>query len=122
MGHKTHIGWVAVIPLMMCAIPGYSEDVRLPPKIVKIEPVQARVEIWACDGPSVSLKTPKWKCDEEHHGDIVSAYRVTYVRGNQQFVTVLPYRPDEKSAPVEYDAEADARAGFSMRAVLRELK
>lgn len=116
MNHKSHVRLMAIVVVMICAIPCYAEDLRLPPKIVKIEPVQARVDVLGCGGPSVSLNLPKWKCDKEHHGEIIAAYRVTYVRGHQKFVTVLPYRPDEESKPVEA-----SKTGFEVDIVLREI-
>lgn len=102
--------------LMVCAVPVYAEDVRQPPKIVNVDPVQARIEVLGCGGPSVSLNLPKWKCAEDHHGEVIAAYRVTYVRGNRKFVTVFPYRPDEKSEPIEAD-----EAVVQIKAVLHEI-
>jgi hypothetical protein len=107
---------MAVVTLIMCVTPGYADDLKQPPKIVKVESVQARVDVLGCGGPSVSLNLPKWKCDKEHHDDIIAAYRVTYLRGNQQFVTVLPYNPEAASEPV-----AAGGAGVDVDVVLREL-
>jgi hypothetical protein len=116
MDNRTYARLMAVVTLGMCVAPGYADDVKQPPKIVKVEPVQARVDVLGCGGPSVSLNLPKWKCDKEHHGDIISAYRVTYLRGNRQFVTVLPYNPEDASEPV-----AGGGAGVDVDVVLREV-
>lgn len=116
MRSKTYVGWIAGVTLMVCAFVVYAEDSRQPPKIVNVEPVQARIEVLGCGGPSISLNLPKWKCAEDHHGEVISAYRVTYVRGSRKFVTVLPYRPDENSEPIEVDETV-----AQVKAVLHEI-